>query len=104
MAFKRKPVFRRGLFRMPLQADTRLADRFKAYLSIQQDSLKQSFGRIWQTPVASSLTILVFGRDTILPKLINLRHKLNSRLFNKRSEVQAKLKRCIKSLLEGFKT
>jgi len=67
MAFKRKPVFRRGLFRMPLQADTRLADRFKAYLSIQQDSLKQSFGRIWQTPVASSLTIFVVAIALALP-------------------------------------
>jgi cell division transport system permease protein len=67
MAFKRKSVFRQRLFRLPLRADTRLVDRFKAYLSIQKDSLEQSFGRIWQTPVASTLTILVVAIALALP-------------------------------------
>ncbi len=67
MAFKRKPVFRRGIFRQPLNTDARLSDRLRAYLTLQLDSLKASLARIWETPVASTLTILVVAIALALP-------------------------------------
>ncbi len=71
MAFLRKPAFRRGIFRQPLQPETHLADRLKIYLALQKNSLKASFARIWETPIASSLTILVVAIALALPASFN---------------------------------
>lgn len=67
MAFKRKSAKRGGLFRQPIQSTENLADRFKIHLILQSDSLRESFGRLWQTPIASALTILVVGIALALP-------------------------------------
>ena len=67
MALKPKIPFRGGLFRQSLLTDVSLKDRALAYLKLQRDSLRASFGRIWETPVASLLTILVVGIALALP-------------------------------------
>ena len=71
MALMRKTGSRRGIFRQPLQSETALSDRTKAYLVLQKDSLKASFARIWETPIASSLTILVVAIALALPVSFN---------------------------------
>lgn len=71
MSFKGKPAFRRGLFRQPIPSAERLSDRFKAYLNLQGDSLRESFRRMWQTPIASTLTILVVAIALALPASFN---------------------------------
>jgi cell division transport system permease protein len=67
MALKPKIPLRGGLFRQPLLTDISLRDRVLAYLKLQRDSLRASFGHIWETPVASLLTILVVGIALALP-------------------------------------
>jgi len=71
MAFRRKSDIRRGIFRQPIQSDTALTDRVRAYLALQMDSLRASFARIWETPIASSLTILVVAIALALPASFN---------------------------------
>jgi cell division transport system permease protein len=71
MALMRKPGARRGIFRQPLQPETAFSDRISAYLALQTDSLKASFARIWETPIASSLTILVVAIALALPASFN---------------------------------
>lgn len=71
MAFKNKPAFRRGLFRQPIPSAEKLSDRLKAYLNLQGDSLRESFRRMWQTPIASTLTILVVAIALALPASFN---------------------------------
>lgn len=58
---------RRGLFRPPLNQGPDFRDRFEAYVSLQKVSLAASFNRIWETPVASSLTIFVVAIALALP-------------------------------------
>jgi cell division transport system permease protein len=58
---------RRGLFRQPFAQGRSLKERFNAYLSLQAFSLKGSFSRIWETPVASTLTIFVVAIALALP-------------------------------------
>jgi cell division transport system permease protein len=67
----RKTGSRRGIFRQPLHSETAAIDRIKAYLALQMDSLKGSFARIWETPIASSLTILVVAIALALPASFN---------------------------------
>jgi cell division transport system permease protein len=71
MALMRKTGSRRGIFRQPLHSETAAIDRIKAYLALQMDSLKGSFARIWETPIASSLTILVVAIALALPASFN---------------------------------
>ena len=63
MAFKHPP----DLFSQPLQALANLPERVRIYLILQADSLKESFYRLWQTPIASTLTILVVAIALALP-------------------------------------
>lgn len=71
MALKGKPTFRRGLFRQPIQSAEKLSDRVKAHWNLQSDSLRESFRRMWQTPIASTLTILVVAIALALPASFN---------------------------------
>lgn len=67
MAIRRKPVFRRGLFRQPLPSNHSLYDQLKLFVSVQLYSLKASFNRLWETPISSALTILVVAIALALP-------------------------------------
>lgn len=71
MALKGKSTFRRGLFRQPIQSAEKLSDRVKAHWNLQSDSLRESFRRMWQTPIASTLTILVVAIALALPASFN---------------------------------
>lgn len=83
MVFKRNVANRRGLFRQPIQSTENLADRLKIHLILHADSLRESFGRLWQTPVASSLTVLVVGIALALPA------SLHALIQNARDPIQA---------------
>lgn len=61
-----KPA-RRNLFRPPLNRGPGWRDRLESYLALQRASLAASFNRIWDTPVASTLTILVVAIALALP-------------------------------------
>lgn len=58
---------RQSLFRQPFAQGRSFKEKVNAYLSLQIYSLKGSFSRIWETPVASSLTILVVAIALALP-------------------------------------
>jgi len=58
---------RPGLFRQPLSQKIRWSVRLKTYALAHLHSLQGSFLRIWETPIASSLTILVVAIALALP-------------------------------------
>lgn len=60
-------IRRSSLFKQPLNRGPGWQDRWHAYWSLQKHSLRASFSRIWETPVASSLTILVVAIALALP-------------------------------------
>lgn len=62
-----RPSKNQGLFRQPLNRGPSGLDRWHAYWSAQKHSLKASFSRIWETPIASTLTILVVAIALALP-------------------------------------
>ena len=49
------------------RAGTGLSNRLEAYFALQAETFTQSFNRLRQTPVASSLTILVIAIALVLP-------------------------------------
>lgn len=67
MSQRRQPPPRQSLFRQPFAQGRTFRERLDAYISLQIYSLKASFSRIWETPVASSLTILVVAIALALP-------------------------------------
>lgn len=67
MALTRRSGPRRGIFRPSLESQIGLSERLGAYWVLQLDSLKASFGRICETPIASLLTILVVAIALALP-------------------------------------
>jgi len=67
MAQRRQNASRQSLFRQPFAQGRSLKERLQAYGSLQVYSLKASFSRIWETPIASSLTILVVAIALALP-------------------------------------
>ncbi|MFN5746707.1 MAG: permease-like cell division protein FtsX [Methylococcaceae bacterium] len=83
MAKMRKSSFRRGIFRPPLTSDDRLVDVIKAHAALQYATLKASFRRLWKTPVASLLTILVVAIALALPA------SFNALIQNARSPIEA---------------
>lgn len=71
MARNRRTANRRALFRPPLHVTGPWPDRIQAYLHLQTDSLQESFRRLWLTPIASTLTILVVAIALALPASFN---------------------------------
>jgi cell division transport system permease protein len=67
MAFARKSGLRRGIFKAPIQSDGGLLERLRIHLIMQSQTLKASLHRLWQTPIASILTILVVAIALALP-------------------------------------
>lgn len=67
MINKRKSSGHRGIFQQPIQLAEPFAERLMAYLYLHLESLRASFKRIWQTPVTSTLTILVVAIALALP-------------------------------------
>lgn len=71
MARNRRSASRASLFRQPIYAAGQWPDRIKAHLHLQTDSLQESFRRLWLTPIASTLTILVVAIALALPASFN---------------------------------
>jgi cell division transport system permease protein len=67
MSQRRQSPPRQSLFRQPFTQGRTFRERLDAYVSLQIYSLKASFARIWETPIASSLTIFVVAIALALP-------------------------------------